>query len=614
MHSDDFGDYKPALPDSCAPATATPPVDSDGGRIPRVSFAIAHPPSPAEYRSSGRMLPDSCAPATATPPVDSDGGRIPRVSLAIAHPPSPAEYRSSSGRMLPDSCNRLFVFYLRRHAAVMTINCVSVFMALHANRLLKNVVSPGDDQHGSVIGTCFTLICITFACLCRLAWQFRRRPRLVWVVGLVSGHIMGFSSKQIYVALVRTAVKTHIDSLSVSVVWISLPVLGFYIFVLRRAMLYGWKRSADRWEQRGQRRCCCCDCNPQARAANNEAPRSSTGSMLQRAADRRRVSVVVREALDDSFAVAMGYAVFACCYASATYIHPATLQGVFEEESECYREATEESVGNHTGTHNLPGPAERETDLRDLHNFSICFAVCFVLFPLVHYWLRHRGHQKLVKFYGTQMNARKQMWMAQAGWLHMTGTAVAFALGFSVNKLMSFPLEGAAEDEHTTNANMLLWIALNAAGAWVVSTSSQTMSAVKHTLRVRREAARGEAITGNACQRWRVLMLVPTATTMWIMYTALSFEAFFDCAQYETVQYFEWPKTVAKTTALLVALCSETLVTLCCGHALTEVKEDELYEEVEMEQRFRYRQSTGLAPAREALDDLLLGIDSAIEH
>ena len=513
-----------------------------------------------------------------------------RTSFSVEN--SPTTGRISGDETLPATASGLCRHFCSLHSSVMCVHVVSVFAAIHINHLLKTLVSPDDDNHGNVVAVTVALFFLAYAATNALARRCMRSPRSGWTVGLVGGHIMGFSTKQIYVATVRAAIRS-VSTVSVGVVWLSIPPLALYVLALRRAR----------------------ECVTYARgcASSNETTVQFARGNSQSRRHWRRRKAVISDALEDAYAVALGFALFAAIFGTATYVKPHSLNGVFEVEKQCYRYshgAGEESSSNSTSADT------EDQSLSTTPATATCVLVMILVCPAVAFLLRQKGRRLMIKYLATSQSRgqRKGRQLACAEWLQMLSTALAFAMGLMLNKLISSFLESAAERDETTNADMLALIASAAVAVWWVSTLSQTSSSITQTLRERAMAgsATGGTAAESACTQWRIRMLVPTLTRMWIIYVALSFESFFDCMQYQIVHTFHWSKTVAQITFFSVGMCALVVVTLCCGGIFADRHEEEMAEAEEMAEEYRRRRdTTSGSVSSEWHDGLLAAVDSA---
>ena len=436
------------------------------------------------------------------------------------------------------------------------------------NRVLKVIVSPQDDNHNTVIGTTILLFFMVYVATIFLVQRCGNRPSVVHTVGLLGGHIMGFSTKQIYIAAVRAAIR-NINAVSLSVVYLSIPPLAAYVFV------FHWIIECVR---------------------TNRFP--AKNALFQGLMWRRRRAVII-DAIEDAFAIALGYSVFAACFGTATFAHPIAQRSLFKVEGACYRysEESSDSPDGHS-SRNQSFSSDREANRHqedgslhsDVVNMTgLCLVIMMVVFPVASYSLRQKGKEVMNQYLATSRSKRKGRQKSCALWLLLLSASLPFALGFALNHIMSFWLEAAAEDESTTDVMMLSLIALLAVVAWLISTATQTVSSVKKTLRERKEANKEDSqrIERSRCTRWRIYMFVPVITRMWIIHVAFSFEAFFDCLQFETEHHAHWPRAYTEAVFYIVALCSLIGVSMFCGSDFVARQERGLKEEIEEEDRYR---------------------------
>ena len=260
----------------------------------------------------------------------------------------------------------------------MCFNAVTVFAAIHVNVLLKAAVSR-DDDHSGVILTTVGLFFIVYFATISLLIRCTGRPRILYTIGHLGGHIMGFSTKQIYIAAVRSATR-QINGLSLGGVYLSILLLAAYVLVFHR--IFGCVSDA-------RKRCL-----------------GGSGHFHHLMYYRRRAVTV--EAIEDAFAVALGYALFAAYAGTATFMYPVSLQSLFEAEAPCYRsyEESSDSPADHAGhNHNSSSGSEASGHQEDhssqmgiTYNLrELWFFTMMAVFPVVAYLLRQKGKQTMIR-------------------------------------------------------------------------------------------------------------------------------------------------------------------------------------------------------------------------
>ena len=481
----------------------------------------------------------------------------------------------------------LYRHFCCRNMSLLLLNVVSVFAAIHINRLLKTLVSPNDDSHGNVVVVSIVLFIIVVSITSRLAVQWRESVRVVWIIGLVGGHVMGFSTKQFYVALVRATV--HEATVSVGVVWGSIPVLASFVmlgrlFLEKQVSCYDSKtRSLGR----------CFNISSGAR-------RTSTTVMYA----KRRHRAVMREAQDDAFAVVLGFGIFAAFFSTVKYAHPHVVQSVFEEQEACFAP----SEKNHTSS-DIPPTITTFTPFYVTPFFYVFLLMQFI-FPVFSYLLRRRGHQRLVMYYTTPRDQRKALWKAQAGWLNMLGTALGFAEGFSLYEVTTRGLVSLREGvfaKYFTNGDIFGPMTKIVAIYTFVYTWLATQSNVKVTLRERREQGSrrdGTPIQRGWCAKYQFEMMTPSKEILSTVFLGLMFEAYFDCTQVVIIGYMNWGKAEAQAMFVSISVMSLLLVSWCIGRTFSDTQEKELEEEMDVERAHRQSVSEDTLHTHE---ELLLG-------
>jgi len=480
----------------------------------------------------------------------------------------------------------LYRHFCCRNMSLLLLNVVSVFAAIHINRLLKTLVSPNDDSHGHVVVVSIVLFLLAKMITSRLAVQWRESVRVVWIIGLVGGHMMGFSTKQFYVALVRAAVHGAEATVSVGVVWGSIPVLASFV-MLGRLLL---EKQVSCYDSKTRSLGRCFNASSGARGT-----RTSTTVMYA----KRRHRAVMREAQDDAFAVVLGFGIFAAFYSTVKYAHPHVVQSVFEEQEACFAP----SEANHTSS-GIPPTTAFFTPFR-----CVFFLMLFI-FPVFSYLLRRRGHQRLVMYYTTPRDQRKALWKAQAGWLNMLGTALGFAEGFSLYEVCTRGFVSLREGvlaKYITNEAIFGPMTLNVAIVTLLYTWSATRSKVTVTLRERREQGSrrdGTPIQRGWCVKYHLEMMTPSSIILSTVFLGLMFEAYFDCIQVVIIRYMNWGKAEAQAMFVSISVMSLLLVSWCIGRTFSDTQEKELEEEMDVERAHRQSVSEDTLHTHE---ELLLG-------
>ena len=467
-------------------------------------------------------------------------------------------------------CCGLYRYFCCRNMSLLLLNVVSVFAAIHINGLLKTLVSPNDDSHGHVVVVSIVLFLKTKMITSWLAVRYRESVRVVWIIGLVGGHVMGFSTKQFYVALVRAAVHGAEATVSVGVVWGSIPALASFV-MLGRLLL--------------EKQVPCYDSKARSLGRCFNAPSGARGTSTTIMYAKRRHRAVMREAQDDAFAIVLGFGIFAAFYSTVKYAHPHVVQSVFEEEEACFAP----SEANHTSS-GIPGGLHGGDD----QGIFICvFYLMLFIFPVFSYLLRRRGHQRLVMYYTTPRDQRKALWKAQAGWLNMLGTALGFAEGFSFYEVCSGPFISLREGvlaKYATDDVIFGPMTIVVVLVTFIQTWSATRSKVKVTLRERREQGSrrdGTPIQHGWCVKYQAEMMLPSSTIMSTVFLGLMFEAYFDCAQVEIIRYMNWGKAEAQAMFVSISMVSLLLVSWCIGRTFSDTQEKELEEEMDVERAHR---------------------------
>jgi heme/copper-type cytochrome/quinol oxidase subunit 2 len=480
----------------------------------------------------------------------TESGEVERQSLFVE---SPDEETTSNltheqlPTMFYDLLKHYFVFY----ASIMSINIVSILAAIYLNRTLKTLVSPSGQDHTNVIGASAVLYLVAY-CSTVLGARRCRTNKAVWVLGTVAGHIMGFSTKQLYVALVRENIDDE-EQISLGDVCLNLLVFVVFIFLLE----YITKRCYER-----------------ARRARRAQEGGRTSNKLL--ALRRQLNVV-KEATDDAYSIVLGFGMYAACYGTATYNSTTRQLGdLFTEEEACFHEKEESS----NITLLSPSPRSIPSSSTDQYEYSflICFLIMLLLLPLFTYYLKKYSKLKLQQHYAATTNraSNGNTYNSRcASFTKHMGVSFAFALGFSLNHILSGPLVYFASDDHITPGLMLLLIWLFALVSFLVATCMQSCAETNQTLSEQHKVSVGK------CGKYMVAVIIPVFSIMWVVYVGLAFESFFECAQEQLIHTMKWKKNIAQSVFLCTSLGLLLVAYKCCGSKFIQHCEHELLESIQ---------------------------------
>jgi len=535
---------------------------------------------------------DSYSPTSR--PLDDPDLHLHRESFSIDH----SVLHRSTNHQPATSFTTLCQKYLRLYSVLLTVQAVTCFAAIHFNRDLKHLISPSDDHHSNVAGASFLLFLLAYGITQHLVRRCRTSISWVWILGSVMGHIMGFAFKQVYVALVRQSVNSK-QVVALTSVWISIPLLLLISFVTRWMLTH----CADRYQKRRAsirvKRCNCCGSKPLV------TPRSRASNELL---SQRRLTVVVREAVDDAFAVALGFSIYAACYGTATLQKPYVLSGIFKVEEGCFNV----NLASNTTTNT----EEQETSTEET-GFLFVYLIMLIILPICFYHCQNTASTKKITHCN---NATCQK--VSASLLRVLGISMSYALGFATYHVLSGPLELAGESGNLSNNEMLVLVGIFCCLAMGISVATHAASEAERTIRERRGAtavlAGLELPTSSVCVRccglWRVKMWIPAITLMFIVFVGLSFESFFQCVQHQLVELLQLQSSGKNSIELVFTLLSVLGilgVASCCGQTFSDHHEQELIELVEDE---KSRSNSLVEESVQSHEELLLGSGDLFHH
>jgi len=259
------------------------------------------------------------------------------------------------------------------------------------------------------------------------------------------------------------------------------------------------------------------------------------------------------------------------------------------------------------------------------HFFFFCFLLQIFIFPPLVYYLKKWSKDRLHLHYTSRRRgsserrgdddlaaascgSRQQCWVVQAGWLNIAGTSLAWCLGYSMTHILTKFLEVEAENPKTTPSLMLCSILLFASIGWLVSISTQSCSDTwhaHHDCEAEKEEEEEACRASKRCsRRYRVQMLVPVMTLMWIVFVSLAFESFFACAQKQLVYQMKWDMNIAHLTFVALGVAALFVTSKCCGKMYGTHCEEELLETWENDREYRRSVASSMIQTHE---ELLLG-------
>ncbi len=526
---------------------------------------------------------------------------------------------SMSGDLAEDhrpssSFRQLFPHHFKKSLLGATVNVVSIFAAIHLTRLLKRTWRPArqhddEDEDENTTASTVALVSISVS-LYYIASLFSgifirryaQRPWIVWIIGLVSGHMLGFLLKELYVEVVTLAPIPKVAGAQKVVepgrVWFAMLVLVLFSFL--HNLCVGYLRHRQR--ERGDCSRCCC------KGGYCKKENSGTATAAEKAMAIRRGDFVIRESVADSYSVALGFLLYTGIYGLSMKMAGASMDeygGVFREEEPCFQE--EEQV-NATRRFRLllmsPSEVELAENVADSDDskdawarfhivFTLVWLVLFVLLPMLTWCVREKAKAILVSVHQTSSNQRV-LWGSVAGQLACWGNALTFCLGFSFFAVLKPSLEDYAHHYPHQGVVVLILMIFVAVLAFLASSSIIACSHTRRDMRERSERAssggeEGEhETTAYQCwKRWRIEMFGPSARGMWNIFVGLAFEAFFSCAQHQITEANHWPKPAVSSVFVAAALVALLLGTRWFGESFSELLEEELLEEIDSERVHR---------------------------
>eukprot|EP00946_MAST-07B_sp_MAST-7B-sp1_P003580 g3580.t1 len=504
------------------------------------------------------------------------------------------------------SFRQLFLHHFKKSLLGSTVNVVSIFAAIHLTRLLKRVYNWQHDEDGNTIAFPVALVSISVSMYYSasvytgtLIRQHAQRPWIVWIIGLASGHMLGFLLKDVYVE-VATYAPPEVAGASIFValgsVWLAMIVLVLFSFLHTLCVVYLRHRQRERG---GRSRCCrkggCC-----------KKENSGYGATAaEKAMAIRRGDFVIRESVADSYSVALGFLLYTAIYGLSMMMAGAPMRkygGVFREEEPCFQE--EEQV-NATRRFRLLLMSSSEVELaeNDINSDDskdhravihiVMWLVLFVLLPGLTWCAREKSKAILVSVHQASSKQRV-LWGSVAVQLVCWGNALTFCLGFSFFAVLKSSLEDYAHQHPHQGGVMLMWISVFALLAFLASSSIIACSHTTRDMRQQSERASSggeegehETTASQRWKRWRVEMFGPSARGMWNIFVGLAFEAFFSCAQDQITEVNHLWKTAISLVFVVAALVALLLVARWFGESFSELLEEELLEEIDSERVHR---------------------------
>ena len=523
-----------------------------------------------------------------------------RESFSVSMSGDLAEERRPSS-----SCRQLFLPHFKKSLLGSTVNVVSIFAAIHLTRLLKRYLHVDENTTASTVALVSISVTLYYSASLNSGIFIRRyahRPSHVWIMGMVSGHMLGFLLKELYVEVVTLAPIPKVAGAQKVVepgsVWLAMLVLVLFSFL--HNLCVGHLRHRRR-ERGGRSRCCC-------KGGYCKKENSGTATAAEKAMAIRRGDFVIRESVADSYSVALGFLVYSGIYGLSMKMAGAPMDeygDVFREEEPCFQE---EGQVNATRRFRLLLMSSSEVELaeNDINSddskdawayfpivFTLVWLVLFVLLPVLTWCAREKAKAILVSVHQASSNQRV-LWGSVAGQLACWGNALTFCLGFSFFAVNKPILEGYAHHNPHQGVGVLMLMISVALLAFLASSSIIACSNTRRDMRERSERAssggeEGEhETTAYQCwKRWRIEMFGPSARGMWNIFVGLVFEAFFSCAQHQITEAIHLPKDVSSFVFLAAALVALLLVARWFGEIFSEFREEELLEEIDSERFHR---------------------------
>jgi hypothetical protein len=484
----------------------------------------------------------------------------------------------------PSSFKEIFFWYVKLHSNLLLVNVVSIFAAIHFVHDLKSIVSPRDENHQSVAGAAFTLFFCSVGITNYLARRCRTTINIVWILGVVMGHVMGFALKQVYVSLVREYAPAK-TSAGIGI-WVSLPLLVILSFVVRLCLTYCSERYQKRRASIRVKKCWCCCGN------KLKSPRSRASSELL---SQRRLKMVVREASDDAYSVSIGFCIYSACYITANTSKRAdSFKGIFKPEEACFAESSSNTTN------------KNEHESKNETAFLFVYLLMLIIFPIISDYLRKLYKLCQSKIYSSSFsnsrssNNGRDLWYIVLcrkvlyNFINVLASSLNVSLGFGTYHIMSGAFEISVEHNEASANAILLLVGVFCFIAAIVSILTHSCCETRRTIQERTEVT--VVLAGldlpqtssfkKIVERFREI-LIPSFTLMWIIFLGLSFDAFFQCFEYQLrSEVFRELHLGEVTVALIFTLFSIgsiVLIATYCGQTFANYHEEELLESVEEE-------------------------------